>query len=356
METILREKQASLVDLDKKFRQLEDEKTKLQSEHTVALAKKTDEIKALQAQRDQLDATYQTSVAAITKTKSDLAADITKAQTTLKSVQDSSKKETEGLKTKVQTLTRDNIALVRKTNELTATPVRQTPDGEVTFVNQRGRSVWINRGEADGLQRGVTFSVLDKNTTSVEGSKPKGSIEITRLVEPHLAEATILSDDLTNPILDGDLIYSPTWQPGTKIHFAMVGFMDYNNDGKDDSALVKNVITLNNGVIDAHVTATGKKTGTVNVNTRYLVVGDRPNDKSDANALTQYTNMIGAAERLGIEQISVQKLLSSMGVKTSARTVGQTRGAGSAATTPAKSGGGGFRPRTPPARGAGGAF
>ncbi len=352
MESVLRIKQQKITETDTKLRELKQEADKAAEQYRVALKAKDDELKAAAAARAQLSAAYDTSVADIRSTKQKLADQIASVQGTLKSTSDAAKKMQSSLETRVQTLTRDNKDLVRERNRLTETPVQQTPDGMVTFVNQRGRSVWINRGDADGLQRGVTFSVLDKNTTSVEGAKPKGSIEITRIVEPHLAEANILSDDISNPILDGDLIYSPSWQPGAKIHFALVGFMDYNGDGKDDSALVRNAITLNNGVIDAQATATGRKTGTMTVTTRYLVVGNRPNDKSDPEALKQYSLMIDRAEKLGIEQISVSKLLNSMGVKTTTRTVGLGRGG----DTTGGEGNSGFRPRKPPARGDGGAF
>jgi hypothetical protein len=74
----------------------------------------------------------------------------------------------------------------------------------------------------------------------------------------------------------------------------------------------------------------GTAKGAINVNTRYLVLGDRPSDKSLPKFRDQFTNLQGQVQRFGTDTITVQKLLAQMGWKTEERSVewAGTRGAG----------------------------
>lgn len=192
------------------------------------------------------------------------------------------------------------------------------PDGKVKWVDHSGRKVLIDLGIADGLRRSQTFSVYDKTETNHSKATPKASIEVTRLMESHLAEARILDDDVGNPILPNDFIYTPAWVPGRKVHFALAGFMDIDEDDVSDRELIKNVIRLNAGVVDAEVTDAGERVNYgegLTVHTRWLVIGDRPTEKSDAKALQQFSFILDEAKDLGVEVISIQRVLSFMGYK-----------------------------------------
>ena len=112
----------------------------------------------------------------------------------------------------------------------------EVADGRISWVNQNG-TVWINLGTADSLRRQVTFSVFDADLHDAAKSKKKGSIEVTRLLSDHMAEARITNDDPTNPILTGDNIYSQIWHRGKKLHFALTGVIDVDGDGQSDLQL-----------------------------------------------------------------------------------------------------------------------
>ena len=112
----------------------------------------------------------------------------------------------------------------------------EVADGRISYVNQNG-TVWINLGTGDSLRRQVTFSVFDSDLHDASKSKKKGSIEVTRVLGDHMAEARITSDDPTNPILTGDKIYSQIWHRGKKLHFALTGLVDFDGDGKSDLEL-----------------------------------------------------------------------------------------------------------------------
>jgi hypothetical protein len=244
--------------------------------------------------------------------------------------------------------------------------------GRITYVNPSTRIVWINLGMADGLQRHTNFSVYDQNVNEYSPEYKKGAIEVTKLIDRHLAEARIVDEKNSNPIVQGDLIYTPVWQPGMFLHFAVAGMIDIDGDGQEDKELLRNIIYANGGVIDAEVDAEGNVTGQMSVDTRYLIVGKRPDEKAGQQALAAYTNLYDRAGLLGVELMPLPRFLALMGYKSSSRTV-TVDGTGGAVTEepvgqpqPRANGAGngaaprgganpGFRPRTP-ARGGNGAF
>jgi hypothetical protein len=213
--------------------------------------------------------------------------------------------------------------------------ITEQPDGLVTWVSQEGGTVYVNLGSADSLRRSTTFTVYEAGTVNLGNAEPKASIEITTVRGPHLSEARIVEDSLSNPILSNDVVFSPVWNPGQKTHFALVGFMDVDGDGKSDRALIRSLIAQNGGEVDAEVLDDGTRKGKLSINTRYLVQGERANEKSSADALQASSTMLKEAEDLGVEKISVERLLSDMGWRGSERTVSAASG----------SSGGGFKPQ-----------
>ena len=78
-------------------------------------------------------------------------------------------------------------------------------DGRVSWVNQNG-TVWINLGAADSLRRQMTFTVYDADQHDAAKAEKKGSLEVTRILGDHMAEARITEDDPKNPIITGDQV------------------------------------------------------------------------------------------------------------------------------------------------------
>ncbi|MBM3998338.1 MAG: hypothetical protein FJ297_02145 [Planctomycetes bacterium] len=239
--------------------------------------------------------------------------------------------------------------IVKLTDELNN--VRQesfeVPDGRIVTVNQNEGYVWINVGRLDGLRAPAAFGVYEQSTNAIRFSKPKARIEVTRVLDDHLAEARIVNDQVKNPIVRGDLIYSPAWTAGMQVRFALAGFMDADGDGNSDRELVRNLIHGSNGKIDAEMQDDGKVTGTLEVGTRFLVLGDRPTDRDNPEVQKQFSALMDDAQRYGVEILKVGDLLNLMGWKLEARTVQLNEGTDT---------GDGFRPRTPeaPKRGTGG--
>ncbi len=229
----------------------------------------------------------------------------------------------------LQKITEQDNRITKLTDELKGIRKEsfEIPDGKVVTVNQNERYVWINVGQLDGLRVQTSFGVYEQSTSAVQFAKPKARIEVTRVLDGHLAEARIVDDEVKNPIVRGDLIYSPAWRAGIQVRFALAGFMDVNGDGDSDRDLIRNLIRMSNGQVDAELMDDGKMTGTLDVGTRFLVLGDRPTDRDNAELQKQFSTMMEDAQRYGVEILKVGDLLNLMRWKPEVQTVNLGEGA-----------------------------
>ncbi|MBX3412310.1 MAG: hypothetical protein KF708_06290 [Pirellulales bacterium] len=189
-----------------------------------------------------------------------------------------------------------------------------TADGRIIDVNQRSGTVWINLGSQDDLRQQVTFSVFGPDEHNVNRTKRKGSIEVIAILGSHMAEARIVDDSVTDPLLPGDKIYTPLWHPGRMERFALAGFMDLDNDGSSDRQMVRDLITMSGGKIDAEVDDAGVRTGQMSIDTRFLVIGA---ERDSVNA--ELGRIQGEATNLGVEKITLDKFLDHIGWKDTKR-------------------------------------
>ena len=210
---------------------------------------------------------------------------------------------------------RDFAALKAKYDEMN----RKTftiPDGKIVNVNRNSRYAYINVGQADGLRTTQTFEVFDKNQTNFELENGKGKIEVIRFVEPHVSEVRITDSDPLNPILPNDHILSATWDPGSPVEVAIVGFIDIDGDKRSDRLRLETMVRLNGGKVVAKHDETGNVTGEMSPNTRYLVVGIPPtemNFEPGSEVVKAWNQLNDEAKRFHVQEISLQKFLNSMG-------------------------------------------
>jgi len=214
-------------------------------------------------------------------------------------------------------------------NQADPDPFAQPADGMIRWVNQRARKVWINIGEADQLRPQVSFSVYSGDQADALRSEKKGSIEVTKILGPHMAEARITSDQPTRPLMEGDQVYSQVWNRGRQAGFAIAGLIDINEDGKSDLEQLKNVIEMNKGKVDAMPDGQGGVEGQMTVDTRYLVLGEFPEGTQDEDdALRRsWESMTENAASLGIETVTLDEFLQLMGWKPERRRVTMGSGA-----------------------------
>jgi hypothetical protein len=261
------------------------------------------------------------------KKQDELAAQIAAKDKQLKEVRERADADLAKLNTVIGKLNQDLSILQRKYSEIRKEgPDHEAADGEITWVNQRQRIAWINVGFEDGLTRQTTFTVFDRDENSLAtGAKPKARIEVIRVTEPHLAECRILEDDLKNPILPGDKIFSPAWSPGQRLHFAIAGVLDLDGDGRPDNDEIRSIILVNGGVIDAELKPDGTRVGEITAQTRYLIRGKAPSERElgadeGKKAFEAYTQLLKSADTLGAETIDVSRFINLMGWKAQQRT------------------------------------
>jgi len=389
---------AKLTDDQKNYKKLVEGLQTVVKSRNSQLAKQDGEFREAKAGFEQKTKEYQEQIAALTKEKDDALADYMKARSDIgaqvTSLNDDKKSlasqlgergnQIEQLKTErdakvaavEKDLSKSQQLLQFKTddyNKIAGTfKVNANPDGKIIWVNERDRIVFINLGSADGLKKRVTFSVFDPSTTDVSAlpekdadgnvivkdkqtvsdARKKGAIEVINVTQPHMAECRIMQDSTSSPLLPGDLIFTPIWRPGKQDHFAFVGLMDIDGDGKPDNDRIHDLIRANSAVIDAEIDEKGALIGAVTPATRYLVKGS-----TEKVANPQGSNkLIEDSTKLGVEAVDLAKFLDMMGYTPPLADDKIVRG-----RTPTAPNAGmpdnNFRARVPPERGAkGGGF
>lgn len=210
------------------------------------------------------------------------------------------------------------------------------PQGEILRVNNSGRtvSVWVNLGSDDGLRIGVPFSVIDESAINISEAEPKARLVIKNIISAHQALAVVEDYDYRKPIVTGDKVYSPAWRPGRTVGFALVGKLDINDDQKDDSEQVLELIRLAGGKVDARMDLRGNRVDGLEgmtPNTSYLVIGTdvavdgvAGSDQLRNTQLQQYeaySEFSTEARSKGIQTISLDKLMGYLKTDSSDRTI-----------------------------------
>ncbi len=265
-------------------------------------------------------------------------------QTQHDELKDATDKRIADLDKRIQGLVSINKKLANELDEKTR-PSFEVPSGQIRFVDTLGKKVWIDIGEAEGLKPRTTFSVYRKQHSgvgrgtvkgTVGGEDIKASIEVTRVMEAHLSEARILTEDIYSPIMKGDPIYSPLWSAGHDEAFSFVGIVDLDGDGKDDRDLLKEFVSTAGGVIDNDVSPKGVLTVNgkvedkpkVTEHTKFLVIAKIPevSDTADPDEIAAILKINGyrkdledAARERGVRVISLSDFLTYIGYKSQRR-------------------------------------
>lgn len=193
----------------------------------------------------------------------------------------------------------------------------EVPNGRVTHFDPATKIALLDLGSADGLRRQVQFGVFDADTNLAQAQK-KATVEVKRILGDHLAEAHITQSDVANPVLRGDLVYTPLWAPGNRLRFGIVGFTDLDGDETEDRSQLRQLIEATGGQVDADDLQGEEPWKGLSIQTRYLIVGDEP----DSNAVSglgaevarkrfeSWSKMRDRATELGVEMMPLSKLLN----------------------------------------------
>ncbi|OYV83049.1 MAG: hypothetical protein B7Z73_16485 [Planctomycetia bacterium 21-64-5] len=256
----------------------------------------------------------------ILEDQNDLKRQLAEKNDAMTELTEKSKKEIDEKVAENKKLDMANKYLNEKNLELDPTTGFEVPDGKIVWVDQKTRSAYINVGQADGLHRQTLFSVVaGDEDVGGDHQRTKGRIEVVELLGPHFAEARITEDRLTDPMVEGDKIFTPLWHPGRSEGFAIIGGIDLDNDGSDDREMVKDLIHMSGGTVDAEDAPDGKQLGKITQNTRYIIQGQAPDD---SNVLGKaYTKLQKDALQVGVRLISVPKFLDQVGWKNQKQTL-----------------------------------
>jgi hypothetical protein len=310
------------LDAEKKAREMADKgKTDADNTHKEEVAKKDADIAELR------------------KSYSDVQAELDEYKS-------SSEKQIKEKDTRIASLININKKLSGELDEKTRVSF-EVPDGQIRWIDPIGKKVWISLGDAEGVKPRTTFSVYKKTHSGVGrgtvkgvvGAEDiKGSIEVTRVMEAHLSEARILTEDIYHPMAKGDPIYSPLWSAGHDEAFSVIGIVDLDGDGKDDRDLFNEIVTTSGATIDNDVDGKGvlRVNGRVSDDgkprlserTKFLVIAKIP-EIAETSGQDEIAELLkvnelrktleDAARERGVRVVSMGDFLSYIGYKSQRR-------------------------------------
>ena len=202
---------------------------------------------------------------------------------------------------------------------------------QVVDLDRRGDNAYISIGSNDGLTPQVTFSVHSVGPNGKLNPNPKGTVEVVRIMGSNQAQARITSvkDAKKEPILKGDRLFNPTWDPNRQRRVAIAGIADLGGDTADSSDDLRRLLSRQKVVLDAYIdtnlkdkkpTLVGKG---ITVNTDYLILGEgleavrdtrAADNKPYADEFKRLVEKLPAdAKNNGVAIISLRRYLDMIG-------------------------------------------
>jgi hypothetical protein len=234
------------------------------------------------------------------------------------------KKDTDitALKNRVKAQEDSLEAVAVKSSE--APPSMRT-DWKIVKMDVRGSNPYINLGSADKVKPQLTFSIHGVGLDGRPISQPKGTLEVVNVVGDHLSRTRITSvkDANRDPILEGDVLYNPSWNPTVKKHVALAGLMDLTGDGRDSLPEFMRNLKRQNIDIDAWLDPKdGSTHGQITVRTDFLILGESLESSETIRGKTLGTalrdkmnDMKVAAAKNGVRVIGLNKYLEMIGYR-----------------------------------------
>ncbi|MFO0845669.1 MAG: hypothetical protein U0797_25345 [Gemmataceae bacterium] len=206
-------------------------------------------------------------------------------------------------------------------------------DWRVMDLYGKGGMVYINLGTSDNLQPQVTFSIHGAGLDGQLNPNSKGTIEVVRVLGSHLSLARVTSEkDPKNfkkdPIVRGDRLFNPTWDPTRKRHVAIAGVADLGGEGTDNTEDLRRMLQRQNVEIDAYIDVKSDKEPRlegpgITSNTDFLILADNlesihhPQARSNKDYVSKFhkieKDMKAKALENGVQIISLRRYLDMIG-------------------------------------------
>ncbi|MCX5655709.1 MAG: hypothetical protein NTY65_13805 [Planctomycetota bacterium] len=201
-----------------------------------------------------------------------------------------------------------------------AVPTESGVDGHIVNVTEQGSVGYGDLGKKDGVLLGMTFSIFGQSDLGRANSSPKAECRIVRVMQDSCELRLYYPYKGASPVISGDVLLNPVYDRARRLQFALVGKMDINGDGLDESEQLKALIQEFGGKVAPALT----------VQTDYLVVGEEPSVPSppaagdspmvkqmygDArNRFIEYTKARAEAESFSIPILNLNRFLGLVGI------------------------------------------
>ncbi|MDR0328942.1 MAG: hypothetical protein LBI05_11665 [Planctomycetaceae bacterium] len=323
------------------YAQVQSDLSHERAKYKEATDKISEEKKRVEAELSALDIQFR-------KVKKDLEDRVAGAEKKQEETLAKSERDRYELNEQVVLLTNDNRDL-RERNasnsemlEDIRNPNLEYPAGKILSVEQQAGRAIVNLGSEDGLMIRTMFSVYPSSVSGIAfRSAPAGreaiycdackrdiardtakaGVEVMRILGPHRAEVRILDDILTDPIMAGDVIYSPIWKPGQRLRFALTAGMHLPGSSVDSGVKgVKQMIEMMGGVVDCWIDETkiegdDSLIGSISDLTNYIVVSENATHNLDKEVARVQQGLIESAKNRAVKTISLEDLLNRMNWK-----------------------------------------
>lgn len=193
----------------------------------------------------------------------------------------------------------DQLALTKSQGNEVAKNIR--PDYRIVSIDRFGSQPYINIGFSDRVKPQDTFSVHGIGPDGKPKPEVKGTLEVINVVGDHLAQCRVLvvKDSGREPLLKGDVVFNPTWNPNMRKRIAVVGVIDLTGDGKDQIFEFIRYMERQGVAIDAFMDPTSfevRNTPGISPKTDFLIEGDGLDAASTPRGLTpDKVNALGKA-------------------------------------------------------------
>jgi hypothetical protein len=216
-----------------------------------------------------------------------------------------------------------------------------TKSWNIVALDQKGDNAYISIGSNDLLTPQVTFSIHSMGSNGKLNPIPKGTVEVVRILggSQALARITSTKDARKDPIVKGDRLFNPTWDPNRQRRVAIAGIADLGGDGNDNSDDLRRLLARQKVSLDAYIDTKDEKAPKIvgkgiSVNTDYLVLGEglelnRGVKSFDKDYVLKYKRLTDElkekAATNGVAVISLKRYLDMIGYQPPKIVSGQNR-------------------------------
>lgn len=351
-EQLLKDRDKTISDLIGEVRAAVDEKNLAMKQRTDAEAAKkkaqddyTNDVADLKQKFGKARESYEEQIKALTN---QLEASGTKSEPLVKELQgklEAVGKEKTALEKKIKEFEQQVAALQQKID--TSSTIIQEKEsqlearGEVVRVHTNLRRATINFGSNDGLKPGITFTVHGKQADGKPKRSKKADVQVVN-VEPRTSEIEItnvviydpdrkvydsidvLSPENKDPVVRGDVLINPLWNPNTKTHIALAGYFDFVGITPTQVNAFIRRLEDQNVIVDAYVDLSdGKIKGTgITRRTEYILRGGEldgresgaPREKEALKAVNDnIRKLLDEAKQNGVEVMRAERFLRDTG-------------------------------------------